>query len=122
MSNFGKNLVIWAAIAIAAVALYQAFGGSSSRGQGAPLAFSEFLSSVDTNKVSEVTITGNVVSGRMTDGRTFRTYLPPGSGVVPKLIEKNVRVSAQPVEEPIHPLGSMLLSWAPFLVLIGVWI
>jgi ATP-dependent Zn protease len=61
-------------------------------------------------------------SRRTTDGKTLRTtatYLD--RGLVGDLINNGVKFDVKPREEPSF-LMSILVSWGPMLLLIGVWI
>ncbi|MBI3706481.1 MAG: ATP-dependent metallopeptidase FtsH/Yme1/Tma family protein, partial [Proteobacteria bacterium] len=122
MNNFGKNLALWVIIGLLLIALFNLFQGSSPRGPSSPLAYSDFLAAVDRNEVTDVTIQGPTIRGHFSNGRPFSTYSPNDPNIVTKLTGHNVRVSAVPLEEGVHPLLSILASWFPFLVLIGVWI
>ncbi|MCX7355279.1 MAG: ATP-dependent zinc metalloprotease FtsH [Alphaproteobacteria bacterium] len=122
MNNFGKNFALWIIIALLLVALFSLFQGNSGRGPQSQLAFSDFLNEVEAGRVTEVTIQGNNISGRLNDGKAFGTYAPNDPGLVGRLQSKGVRITAQPIEESMHPLLSVLISWFPMLLLIGVWI
>jgi cell division protease FtsH len=122
VNNFGKNLALWVIIGLLLIALFNVFQGSSPRGPMTMLPYSDFLAAVDRQQVSDVTIQGNNIRGHYADGRGFSTYAPNDPNLVSRLTERNVKVSAAPVEESMHPLLSILASWFPFLVLIGVWI
>ncbi len=122
MSNFGKNLALWIIIGLLLVALFNLFQSSSTRGPQSSIAFSEFLNEVDAGRVADVTIKGNQISGHYTDQRTFAVYLPPDANVVDRLAARNVRITAMPDDSNVPSLFSVLLSWFPMLLLIGVWI
>ena len=122
MNNFGKNLALWIIIGLLLVALFNLFQSSSTRSPQTTVPFSELLAEVDRGQVADVTIKGNQVSGHFTDGRSFSTYVPPEAGLVEKLTQKNVRISAVPDDSNVPSLFSVLLSWFPMLLLIGVWI
>ncbi|MHB1219787.1 MAG: ATP-dependent zinc metalloprotease FtsH [Alphaproteobacteria bacterium] len=122
MNNFGKNFALWIIIALLLVALFSLFQGNSGRGPQSQLAFSDFLNEVEAGRVTEVIIQGNNISGRLNDGKGFSTYAPNDPGLVGKLQAKGVRITAQPIEESMNPLLSVLISWFPMLLLIGVWI
>ena len=122
MNNFGKNLVLWVIIGLLLIALFNLFQGTTPRGTSSQVAFSEFLSQVDRGQVSDVTIQGQSIRGHFTDGRSFATYAPQDPNYIQKLTGANVRITAVPTEEPVHPLLSILASWFPFLILIGVWV
>ena len=122
MSNFGRNLALWVIIALLLVALFNLFQPSGQRTMATQVAYSDFLNEVNNGQVRDVTIQGRIVTGQLTDGRTFQTYLPDGSGVVQRLTERGVRVVAKPEESDVNPIFHYLLSWFPMLLLIGVWI
>jgi cell division protease FtsH len=122
VNNFGKNLALWVIIGLLLIALFNVFQGSSPRGPSAQVAYSDFLRDVDNQKIADATIQGNSVRGHYTDGRQFSVNVPNDPNLVSRLVDRNVRVSAAPVEDSMHPLLQVLVSWFPFLVLIGVWI
>jgi cell division protease FtsH len=124
VSNFGRNLALWVIIALLLVALFNLFQPSSQRTMATQVAYSDFLNEVNNGQVRDVTIQGRVVTGQLTDGRTFQTFLPQDSGAVTvqRLTERGVRVVAKPEESDVNPIFHYLLSWFPMLLLIGVWI
>jgi len=122
VNNFGKNLALWIVIGLLLVALFNLFQTSSSRGPQSTLAFSDFLNDVNRGQVADVTIQGNNISGHFTDSRAFATYTPNDPNLVSRLTEKNVRITAAPVDENVPSLFGVLISWFPMLLLIGVWI
>jgi cell division protease FtsH len=83
--------------------------------------FSEFMAQVDAGQVKDVTITGNEIKGHFVNLEPFRTYAPVGyDKLVDTLLSKKVTVTYQTDQTPAW--ASMLISWAPFLLLIGFWI
>jgi len=122
VSNFGRNLALWVFILLLLVALFNLFQPSGQRSMATQVAFSDFINEVNNGQVRDVTIQGRTVSGVLTNGATFQTYLPEGSNVVQRLTERGVRVVAKPEESDVNPLFHYLLSWFPMLLLIGVWI
>ncbi|MQP65415.1 ATP-dependent zinc metalloprotease FtsH [Niveispirillum sp. SYP-B3756] len=121
MNNFGKNLALWLVIGVLLIALFNLFQSSSTRSPQSGLAYSELLAEVDRGIVTSVMIKGDQITGTTNDGRTFSTIAPQGSNVADRLVDKNVRVSVVP-EDTNPSLLSILLSWFPMLLLIGVWI
>ena len=121
MGNFGKNLALWVIIGLLLVALFNLFQQPSGRGAGG-VAFSEFLADVEGGRVSEVTIKGGEIAGVRKDGRSFATYAPNDPGLVDRLRESGVVIRALPSDDGSPSLFSILVSWFPMLLLIGVWI
>lgn len=83
--------------------------------------YSQFLTSVQKGEVSQVTIQGEHVLGTYTNGKPFRTFAPRDSDLIRILREHNVDIQAKPEEESPWYM-TILISWFPMLLLIGVWI
>ena len=120
--NISKNLALWVIIALLVFALFNLFQGSSPRGTHQPLAYSDFMTQVESGEVREVTIKGRHVTGQYRDGRPLATYAPQDPNLIAILNKHDVRITAQPSEEGTPTLWSVLISWFPMLLLIGVWI
>ncbi|MCG6926779.1 MAG: ATP-dependent zinc metalloprotease FtsH [Acidobacteria bacterium] len=86
-----------------------------------PVKFSEFMAQVEAGQVADVTITGNEIKGHTVSQEAFRTFAPVGyDKLVDTLLSKQVTVNYQPDQTPTW--ANMLISWAPFLLLIGFWV
>ena len=104
------------------IALFNLFQNSSSTNSNSEISFSDFLIAADNGNISEVKIVGNNVTGFFDDGRSFSTYSPNYPELIGKLSESGVKIVAEPSDRSMHPILSVLLSWFPMLLLIGVWI
>ncbi len=122
MNKFGRNIALWIVIGVLLVALFNLFQNNTSRSSYSSLAFSDFLGEVEQGRVSDVTIQGNTINGHFNDGRPFSTYAPNDPGIVDRLRDGGVRISAAPKEEGMSGLLGILISWFPMLLFIGVWI
>ena len=120
--NFSRNIALWLVIALLVFALFNLFQGTAQRGQELPLAFSDFLTSVEAGDIRDVTLQGSGITGHYRDGRNFSTYAPDNANLVPILTKYGVRISALPYDDDSPTLFSILISWFPMLLLIGVWI
>src|ERR1700751_488424 len=122
MSNFGRNLALWVIIALLLVVLFNLFQPSVNHSNSTQIAYSDFITEVNSGRVRDVVIQGRTVSGQLNDGRTFQTYAPEDPALVKTLTDKGVRVIAKPEDSDVNPLLHYLLSWFPMLLLIGVWV
>ncbi|MFN3868501.1 MAG: ATP-dependent zinc metalloprotease FtsH [Hyphomicrobiaceae bacterium] len=121
--NF-QRLAIWALALVLLAALFNLFNNNTAPGRrGNDISYSKFLADVESGKISEVTLSGNRISGKLRDGNgTFSTYAPEDPGLVERLRSKGVEFAAKPNDEDVPSIMSLLLSWFPMLLLIGVWI
>jgi len=119
LNNHMKNLVIWAIIFILMVVLFNLFN-QPPMPKDTP-SYSEFLAMVDSGTVASVKIQGPKISGVKSSGESFQTYAPDDPKMIENLIGKGVEVKAEPPDESPWYL-TLLLSWFPMILLIGVWI
>jgi cell division protease FtsH len=118
-NQFYKNLAMWLIIIATMVLLFNLF--SQPRSEQNEITFSDFIQAVDKGEVSEVTIQGSDIIGKMGGGSGFKTFAPDYPDLVKNLREKGVTITAKPAGQSPWWM-TMLISWFPMLLLIGVWI
>ncbi|MDP2277637.1 MAG: ATP-dependent zinc metalloprotease FtsH, partial [Nitrospirota bacterium] len=83
--------------------------------------FSEFIAKLDAGSIEEVVITENYVTGRLRDGKKFKTYLAEYPDLVKDLKAKGVKVTAKPADQ--NPwYVNFFFSWGPIIFLVLIWI
>jgi cell division protease FtsH len=119
LNPFYKNLALWLVITLMMIMLYQLF--SKQHLAETNLSYTEFLRMVEEERVSEVIIQGQELIGTDANRTRFRVFAPQDGDLIKILRDKGVTISAKPpAESPWYM--SVLVSWFPMLVLIGVWI
>ena len=118
-----KNVALWLFIAFIAFGLFNLFGGpGSDNTRSIQLTYSQFLDEVDAGSITDVEIKGKDITGKYSDGRSFKTYEPNDPTLVDRLNQRGVNISAVPLDDGYPSLLGILISWFPMLLLIGVWI
>ena len=118
-----KNVALWLFIAFIAFGLFNLFGGPGSENtRSIQLTYSQFLDEVDAGSITDVEIKGKDITGKYSDGRSFKTYEPNDPTLVDRLNQRGVNISAVPLDDGYPSLLGILISWFPMLLLIGVWI
>src|SRR6266446_5392455 len=84
--------------------------------------FTQLLTEVDQNHVRDVVIQGPEIHGTFTNGSSFQTYAPNDPTLVSRLYNGKVSITAKPPGDNVPWFVSLLVSWLPFIALIGVWI
>ncbi len=120
-SNF-RNLAIWIIIALLLVALFNLVQNNPKGNRTTSIEYSQFLSDVDAGNVRSATISGNQVTGTLSSGQTYQTYMPNDPELVKRLHDKNVRFDAKPASDEVPSLLGVLVNWFPMLLLIAVWV
>ena len=120
MNNMLKNLFVWLIVAVLLIWVFSTF---SPRQQGAQqYTYSQFIKAVDRGDVKSVVIQNSEIEGVTKGDKKFVTYLPMNDQLLlSELIKKNVSVKGVPPKKQ-SLLLHILISWAPFLLLIAVWI
>ncbi|WP_006788016.1 ATP-dependent zinc metalloprotease FtsH [Thiorhodospira sibirica] len=119
MNELVKNLIIWAVIAIVLMSVFNNFSPQTT--QPAPLSYSQFISEVKGGRIKSVYVEENTIQGVTLNGERFTTYSPNDPGLIGDLLANGVEIRAQPPAER-SLLMEIMISWFPFLLLIGVWI
>ena len=120
MNQFYKNLALWLVIGIVLIALFNMFNQPLT--PQSEVVFSDFMDQVEQGQVNEVVISGDNISGKYVDGKLFQTTAPPKDpDLIKSLREKNVRIVVVAPEQTSWYM-SILISWFPMLLLLGIWI
>ena len=120
-----SKIAVWMVIAMVLFTVFKQFDGGRMA-SASHMAYSDFLEEVRNNRVKEATIQegqgGTDIIAKMNDDRRVRTqatYLD--RGLVGDLINHGVKFDVKPREEG-SLLMTLLVSWGPMLLLIGVWV
>ena len=120
MNQFYKNLALWLVIGIVLIALFNMFNQPLT--PQSEVVFSDFMDQVEQGQVNEVVISGDNISGKYVDGKAFQTTAPPKDpDLIKSLRQKSVRIVVVAPEQTSWYM-SILISWFPMLLLLGIWI
>lgn len=117
-----RNFALWVIIVLLLLALFTLFQNPGQRASSQDISFSQLLSEVDKNTVRDVVIQGPDIHGTFTNGSSFQTYAPNDPTLVKRLYDGKVSITAKPPGDNVPWFVSLLVSWLPFIALIGVWI
>ena len=94
-----RNIAFWVVLFLLILALFNLFGGGQSNMSNRTLSYSDFYEAVDAGSVQSVTIDGEQVRVRRSDGATFTTIIPEGVDITGHLIDNNVAINAWPQQQ-----------------------
>ena len=120
-----SKIAVWLVIALVLFTVFKQFDTRSASGAG-NLGYSDFLEEVRGKRIKSAVIQegqgGTEILAVTNDDRKVRTtatYLD--RGLVGDLIANGVKFDVKPREEG-SLLMTLLVSWGPMLLLIGVWV
>ncbi len=120
MNAKNLNILLWIAVSLWLIAMLNGMTNTVPI-EARNLSYSQFLQEISDGSVAEVRIQERTIRGTRTDGSHFETYNPGDPGLVGDLLKNDVTIRAEPPAEP-GVLTQILVSWMPFVVLIGLWI
>ncbi|KAA0075314.1 ATP-dependent zinc metalloprotease FtsH [Tardiphaga sp. P9-11] len=117
-----RNFALWVIIVLLLLALFTLFQNPGQRAASQDISFSQLLTEVDQNHVRDVVIQGPEIHGTFTNGSSFQTYAPSDPTLIKRLYDAKVSITAKAPGDNVPWFVSLLVSWLPFIALIGVWI
>ncbi len=119
MNQFYKNISLWLVIVLMMVMLYNIFNQQQA-GQS-DIGYSEFLSLVEDGRIQSVVLQGQDLYITDSSGQRFKSFAPDDGELIQVLRANGVSIKAKPPAESSWFM-SIVVSWLPMIVLIGVWI
>jgi cell division protease FtsH len=118
LNSKAKQIVFCVALIITAALLFSVFV-TRPAGKEPELNFSRFLEEIENRNVKSATIVDEHVSGELISGGAYNTTIPTD---YPALYDKLEGVNVK-IEHGGQSLWfAALISWAPFILIIGFWI
>jgi len=119
LNTFYKNLSMWLVIGLTMILLFNLFNKPQT--PVTEMSYSDFLTSVESGAVSQVVIQKNEINGEGPGGKSFKVISPADPDLIPVLRKAGVNIRVKQQEETPWYI-TILISWFPMLLLIGVWI
>ena len=119
MNRSNKYLALWIILPLITIVLYHFF--SQKPVSVTTISYTEFLAMVDAEHVREVIMQEQDLFITDVNGKRLKVFAPKDSDLIRILKQKGVAIKVKP------PAGrawymSLLFSWGPMILLIGVWI
>jgi cell division protease FtsH len=114
-----KNLLLWLIIAGVMLMIFQNFNDRPSSDQ---VDYSDFISEVQSGRVTEVTVSGLNIRGRRSNGQLFTTIRPyiEDNKLMDELLANNVRVKGvEPEQESL--LTQLLVATFPIILIVALF-
>ncbi len=120
MNDLAKNLIVWLILAAILMSVFNSFTPAP---EDKSVDYSEFITDVQNERVSSVSIDGLIISGERRDGTSFRTVRPnvQDPGLMDDLINNNVKVIGKEPETP-SLLSQLLVAAFPILLILAIFV
>jgi cell division protease FtsH len=120
-----SKIAVWLVVALVLFTVFKQFDRATTAGN--QIGYSDFLEEVRAKRIKSVTLQDSggggteIIAVTADDKRLRSTATMLDRGLVGDLINNGVKFDVKPREEP-SLIMSLLVSWGPMLLLIGVWI
>ncbi|KPA14625.1 cell division protein FtsH [Candidatus Magnetomorum sp. HK-1] len=118
MNPFYKNLALWLVITLMMIMLYNLFHQQPTQQQN--ITYSNFLQMVEEGHIKHVLIQDKYLIITHVNEDRYKIFMPQDPEMINFLKKHKVIIDVQPPND--NPWVSILVSWLPMLVLIGVWV
>jgi len=119
----GKNILLWIVIGLTMMSLFNMFSAPMMKAD--KMAYSTFVEKVDQGMVETATIRDHHVSGQFRDTsgelKSFDVTVPNDPNLSQRMLDQHVQLDVKEKEE-VPFILSVLISWFPMLLLVGVWV
>jgi cell division protease FtsH len=119
LNPFYKNIALWLVITLMMIMLYNLF--NQQQLPEGKISYTDFLAMVDEERIEGVVIQGQELFVTDINRNRFKVFAPQDSDLIKILRQKGVAINAKPPSESPWYM-SLLVSWLPMIVLIGIWI
>jgi cell division protease FtsH len=119
LNPFYKNIALWLVITLMMIMLYNLF--NQQQVPEGKISYTDFLAMVDEERIEGVVIQGQELFVTDINRNRFKVFAPQDSDLIKILRQKGVAINAKPPSESPWYM-SLLVSWLPMIVLIGIWI
>ena len=119
MNSTLRTIIFWGLLFSFVAMLFSNFGDSDSQFNVVP--YSQFMNDAEAGRYQQVTVDDRRMYATTSDGRKIMTHAPGDVFMLSDLRRSGVQIVSEPVKER-SLLTSILISWTPMLLLIGLWI
>ncbi len=118
--QLSRSILIWFLIGVLMIFAFNMIG--SRQAVDDRISYTEFVEMVNEGKVEEATIKGEEITAITKDGKKVQTVIPEGYSKIYDILQENsVKIHVIPAEKASW-LTTLLISWLPILLFIGLWI
>jgi cell division protease FtsH len=113
-----SKIAVWLVIALVLFTVFKQF---EKPRVAESVTYTQFMEDARTGKIKRVEVQGRNLKVSPTEGQAYTIASPGDLWMVGDLMKYGVQVSGKPDDEP-SLLMTILISWGPMLLLIGVWV
>jgi len=121
MRNFGMPAVVLTVALTLMIAFLVANSASQLEEARYTIPYSEFLAKIKHKELTEVLIDDGAIYGYDANRTPYKAHAPNDPGLLGDLVANNITINAAAKPKQTF-LGSVFVSWLPFIAIIALWV
>jgi cell division protease FtsH len=117
-----KTVILWVTLVAVAVVLWRMIQGGPNAGKDQEIAYTQFMSELNSGNVVDVTIEGNVARGKLRNGSMYHSVVPASNPALLKALDDHkdvTRASFKDSQGWNWPMA--IIQFSPFILLGVLW-
>lgn len=119
MNGTIRTVLFWGFLFAVIVVLFSSLGDADDQYEQVP--YSQMMAEAESGRYASIVVEDRKMYATANDGRRYLAHLPGDVFMLSDLRKTGVEIVAKPVKER-SLLTSILISWTPMLLLIGLWV
>jgi cell division protease FtsH len=120
LNDLVKNIVVWLVLAAILMSVFNSFTPQQEDNE---VVYSDFITEVQNERISSVSIDGLIIQGQRLDGSKFKTVRPnvQDPGLMSDLLNHKVKVIGKEPETP-SLISQLLVAAFPILLILAIFV
>jgi len=120
LNDLVKNVVVWLVLAAILMSVFNSFTPQQEDNE---VVYSDFITEVQNERISSVSIDGLIIQGQRLDGSKFKTVRPnvQDPGLMSDLLNHKVKVIGKEPETP-SLISQLLVAAFPILLILAIFV
>jgi len=120
LNDLVKNIVVWLVLAAILMSVFNSFTPQQEANE---VVYSDFITEVQNERISSVSIDGLIIQGQRLDGSKFKTVRPnvQDPGLMSDLLNHKVKVIGKEPETP-SLISQLLVAAFPILLILAIFV
>jgi len=117
-----KTVILWVTLVAVAVVLWRMIQGGPNAGKDQEIAYTQFMSELNSGNVVDVTIEGNVARGKLRNGSMYHSVVPASNPNLLKALDDHKDVTKATFKDSQGWNWPMaIIQFSPFILLGVLW-
>ena len=121
MNSTFKTVILWVTLLAVGVVLWRMIQGGPNSGKDHEIAYTQFMDELNSGKILDVTIEGNIARGKYRSGESYHLVVPGNSQALYKALDDHKDVKTTFKDSQGWNWSMAIFQFSPFILLGVLW-